>query len=467
MTSRLRRLFDGSDASQHMHELVHHMSVAVVVASIVGLLHHSGKLEWLDSTLLRIAASNAGAVSSRPIADGQAPEVLLIGGALFEQAFGERSPLGRESMALLTQSIRTHPGGPPATVVFDLDLSVSIGDADGQRALDGELKSLVESGAHVVLPVPGPAHTPAALDAKINWVHRACSWGPVTPGSIARVVFASPHLRSSGGRLLQYSERDLSLGIAAARPSRFEDFCTLSEAEQRIRLQFVTSAQVPELFAAISKFPRTRPLNAEFFRGLDSRVHQLQSLSALPWGSDGQSLTLAGRTVFIGGAFDIRDRIQTALEPDGQATEGVTLHAAVYYSALNPVTVEQGFGAFALDIAVGVVMGYVFAAAWRRYDAPPAKHGWAAYTQRKLILLGIPLLGIFLVVFLIWVASGYLYPANLWVSPGPVILGVFAKLLLARGHHAATRELPSGSQWLSRALIASVVVANAAVILSH
>lgn len=467
MSSSFRSRLSDLATGHQMHELVHHLSVAVVVASIVGLLHHSGNLEWLDSSLLRIAGANAAAVAPKPMPDPRAPEVLLIGGALYEQAFGELSPLNRESMAKLTRTVRTQPDGLPATVVFDLDLSVGIGDAKGQRELDSELKLLVESGVRVVLPVPGPAHTPSVVDSKINWVHRACGWGPVTPDAHARVVFASPHLVSSGGLLLQFSEGALTLGIAATSPERFEDFCAQSEANQRVRLQFITSSHVSELNSGAPPFPKSRPLSADFFLGLDSRMHQLESLSELPLRSDGQPLSLAGRTVFIGGTFDVRDRIHTALEPAGDPTEGVTLHAAVYYSAMNPVSVEQGFGAFALDVVVGVFVGYLFTAAWSQYDTAPAKPGWAAYLLRKSILVGIPLLGLLLAALLVWVASNYLYPSNLWVSPGPVILGVFAKLVLSRGHHAHARELPSGSQWLSRVLIASLVAANFAVILSH
>jgi hypothetical protein len=46
------------------------------------------------------------------------------------------------------------PDNLPATLVFDLDLSATGGDADGQKALDAELKKLVEGGEPIKMSLP-------------------------------------------------------------------------------------------------------------------------------------------------------------------------------------------------------------------------------------------------------------------------------------------------------------------------
>lgn len=450
-----------------LHGLFHHFVVALTVASVVGLLHHSGQLEWLDSAMLRIAGSYNS--SSRPTQtpDPGSPDVLLISGPLYERVFELRSPLDRSKVAPLVSAIASHGGGVPATVVFDLDFSATGHDTEGQTVLDQQLKSLVEGGVLLVLPLPSVAHTPEVASAIALWMKKACAWRSLPPKLSGRVVFASPTLRSHGGRVLQYSTSDLSLGIAATRPMESDDVCTRSLPELQLLVQFSTAEQTRNLTYAAPLFPKARPLNAKFFLGLQHHVHELASIGALPLAADGKPLPLAGRVVFVGGSYDPRDRFETALELDGQATEGVTLHAAVYYSAMNPISVEQGFGALSLDIVLGILMGYMFTAAWGWHAAIQTGRGWKRYLVPKLVFVGILAGAVLLASFLVWAAANWLLPLNVWVSPGPVVLGLCAKLMLSRSAHSHSHDEPPASRWVRRAVIASLALANIAMIASH
>jgi hypothetical protein len=287
------------------------------------------------------------------------------------------------------------------------------------------------------------------------------------PQGEGRVVFASPVLRSTGGRVLQYSTSDLSLGIAATRPKTLNDVCQRSDAELQLLVQLATAEATRNLTAAAPRFPKARPLNAAFFTGLQQHVHELASVAALPSAADGKPLSLAGRVVFLGGSYDLRDRFDTALEPDGQPTERVTLHAAVYYSAMHPVTVEQGFGALGLDIVLGILMGYLFTAAWGRYAAMHRGSSWNGYLLPRAVYLAIVLGAFGLAVVLVWAAAGIFLPRNLWVSPGPVVIGVCAKLMLSHGAHAHGEEALHASRWLGRAVVAALVLVNIAMIIAH
>jgi hypothetical protein len=453
-----------------LHDLSHHLVVAVAVASIVGLLHHGGGLEWLDSLMLRIAGAFVWSDPPKLQPNAKSPEILLIGGALYEQAFEQRSPLDRGKLAALVKAVRDHSGGLPATVVIDLDVSDNVGDVTGQTALDDELERLVQGGVLVVLPMPLPVITPLFVDAKVKWMRKACSWRPAQPEADGRIIFASPALRSNAGRVLQYSDQDLSLGIAATRPSRFDDICVRSIPEQQLLVHTATAAQLGQLSATSPRLAKTRPLNATFFLSLPQHVHEIETTAKLPLRDDGQPLALAGRAVFIGGSYDLRDRFDTAVESDGQPTEGVTLHAGVFYSASDPVSVEQGFGALGIDIVIGILMGYGFTAAWQRHDAAQAAPGWKGYVVPKVLYVVILLIGFGLAALLVWIAAGVLFPLNLWVSPGPVVLGVCAKLMLSRraNAHAEPHVMPPhASRWVTRAVIGCLAVANVVMIISH
>lgn len=449
------------------HVLGHHLAVAVVVASVIGLLHHGGALEWLDSIMLRVAGSFAAKrLPDRP-ADVRAPLTLLISGAMYEQSFGGRSPLDRKKMAELVRTIRENPGGPPATAVFDLDLSAVSGDSSAQEALDAELQRLSQFGALIVLAVPSPAFTSAVAEAKAHWVKKVCSWRQPGAGASGGVIFASPELRVNAGLVQQYSANDLSLGIAATRPHRFDDLCARSDSELLLITQFGSSSQVAPLTAGDHGILQTRPFNADYFLGLDWYVHAYDSLDRLPSDASGQPLSLAGRTIFIGGAYDPRDRFTTDLEADGQPTEGVTLHAAVYYSAMTPVTIEQGFGAFAIDVVLGVLAGYLFTAAWAWHSAAQHMNGWRGYLMVTGSLIGILVITVVLALLLVWLAAGVLYPLNFWVSPGPVILGVCAKVMLSRGAHGSGHASPHASRWVNRSFFALLVLAYTIGALHH
>lgn len=450
------------------HDFVHHWVVAVTVGSIVGLLHHGGALAWLDAVMLRIAGAHAAQHAQNGPPDALAPEVLLIDGTVYERVFGRRSPLDRQKLAQIVGLLADVEGGLPETVVFDLDLSTDGGQPLDGDPVDQQLQRLVEAGVRVVLPLPAPAYTPEMATAQVAWIRKACSWWPKSENAHpnGRLVFASPSLRSHGGRVLQYSPHDYSLGIAATSAPAIADVCRRSHAELQMMVQVATASQMRNLTTP-APFPRMLPLNASFFQQLDAHVHAFDKTDALPTDAEGKPLALRGRTVFVGGSYDPRDRFETPLDPEAQTTEGVTLHAAVFYSAIKPVTVEQGMFAFGLDIVVGLAMGYLFTSLWRLQQRPHAGGGWSAYLLPKVEGTAILISALLIAVMLVWISGVWLLSLNFWVSPGPVVLGVCAKLMLSRGVHEHAQAVLHPSRWLHRGVLVALPVINVGVILSH
>lgn len=457
------------------HAFIHHLQLALLVASLVGLLHHAGALGWLDAVMLRLSGSVHARSIQPPGPDAAPPEVFLIGEDLYENPFGQRAPLDRQRLASLIRAVPTDEAQRPATVVIDLDLSPVTGDEAAQAKLDDALKALAEADIRVVLPLPTPVGTQSLQRLKADWLQRACQWRSPAPHGHGRVLLANTEMITHAGQALQFDPAAFTLGVAAALPGDSEEFDDLCQSGKEQQMAAVSSAlPTPALRLHHTSRTSQEPYNAHYFGGADAHIHLLSAPDRLPETGDHHPVPLAGHTLFIGGAYDSRDRFSTPLDPTGQTVEGVVMHAATYYSALHRVEVDMNFIALALDIVAGIGLGYLFAWSWgchakaqslRRRDG-----GWLGYVAPKLTLVMNFALAAVLVAALVWAAASWAYPHNWWVSPGPMVLGMFTKFLLTSrpGDHApAQAPLPAAAPWIDRLVFIGLVLANIGVIVMH
>lgn len=468
----------------------------MVVASIVGILHHAHYLVWLDSMMLQLVGSVTPKAFAQRGANVVPPEVLLLSRELYETAFDQRSPLDRAKVADLLSKLPLDDSKRPSTVVLDIDLSNN-GQDPGQHALDRVLKAMVEQGINLVFPLPPPVQTLKAVQHKSHWISEACRWqtqvkaGGKMPGS---VIFATPELEVHGGLVLQYRQSDLDLGVAALRPKLVRkigdegsldyDICNRSASEIETLVTLDAEDRARHLTSLGGDNSGLRPFNSSYFGIVKAHLHVFNEL-----GPTAQSvidgIDLSNRTVFVGGSYDDKDRFRTPLDPDGLPVEGVTLHAATYYSMIDPVSVEEGFLTLLLDVAIGFVVGMLFLKGWNLHHKA-LRHrreykDWHGYWYPKLTLLALLAGAAAIAVGLVAFAAHWLYPYNIWISPGPIVLGMFVKLLLtsryndsghsqAHGdapHYMPVSDIPKPAQWIDRAIIALVVGINVAMILAH
>lgn len=414
---------------------LHHLRVALAVASMVGVLHAFGQLAWLDAAMLRLAGAAHRTVMPRPAATTPGmPEVLLLSEAMYERDFQQRSPLDRTQVARLLDALFPSGSNAPATLVVDLDLSDTGHDAAGQARLDGILGRLVASGTRLVLPMPQWVTSAEASALKLRWIGDvACAWNLKGTGL---VTFASPLVRTQGGLVLQYSPRELSLGVAATRPPGAETVCDQTPGTQAERLGLASAAHVDDLKTRAVRAPAMRPFNAHFFAALDTHVHVLKTIDH-PLDNPALARRWADGVVFLGGGYDHRDRFETPLTQDGLPIDGVTLHAATYFSAMAPVNDGLHLSAWFIDVVVGVGAGFLFAKLWGARAQAAQRGSWTGYLGPKLLTLLTLAVALALAALAVQVAAQLAYPNNLWISPGPVVLGVFVKLLLTGLHAAA------------------------------
>lgn len=472
---------------QQWHAFWHHLGLAVTVASVVGLLHHGGMLDWLDSAMLRLVASTGATRASPATADPSLPVVLLIPAALYEQAFEARSPLDRSKLASILKLLRGFTDNRPHTVVLDLDLSDPTTDDKSRLLMEEQLQGLVTDGTHLVLPLPAPAHTESHKAAKAAFIARACGWRPSVPqgqgkstaSPVSAVTFASADLSTWGGRVMRVHPANLSLGLAASHPVHADDVCDQQEKDWRLLVDASAPAALRGLSTGLhGKAALPRPFNARSLLGVNEHVLELARLDALPLAADGSAVPLAGRVVFLGGGYDPRDRVKTALETGDGPVEGVVVHAATFHSTLKPVTKATDLEAMAVDVIVGVALGYLFAWLWAWHALARKANGCKGYLWPKGIVLITISAALGSMFVLVLIAVLFFHPLNVWISPGPMLIGVFAKFALARdghhetelhNHHPAAQgtedqgdevEVPSPCRWLGGATILVLALLN-------
>lgn len=409
---------------------LHHLQVAAVVASVVTVLHHLGWLGWLDATVLRVLYKAPAAVQLEP--PGDLPRIVLIGDRLFEDEFGQASPLARDKLARLLQLIVDQR---PAVLAIDLDLSPGPGDDQAaQQGLDGLILAAADSGIRVVLPLPLPVASPTSQTTKFAWMRRLCA----TPG----IDFGLVDILIHSGSVLQFEARAPSLGILAAaeigghKPPE-EGLCAkVREPDGRWAKVLLGKAYGDSLQKRYEFGSHPRQFNSRFLAHVGQLTRRLESLDDLQTSSTDGPAPLTGRTVFLGSGYSVKELFPMPLvdAPNG-LLEGVAIHAAVYASSREPVTAVEGALAYWLDLLLGILAATLFARTWQHYRN--ANDAWRHQGRIRdyaanACWLGLNFVLLVIVAYLCLVLAGNLfYPCNVWINPGPILLGVFVKFMLA------------------------------------
>lgn len=415
-----------------LHHAAHHFAVALVLASVVLILEYHGMLNWLDSVSLRtVGTLQTTEGDSSKLGPKDAPISLLIGDDYFESAFRQESPLDRRELTRLIDRILQ---GRPVVLAIDLDLSpgpVGSPGSAGQEGLDALLMRYAQSEKQpIILTAPFPVSSSELFSVKHAWMAKMCGAG---------IAFAYPHIVLSQGLVMRYAFKQPSLGIvASAREGNvYPDLCqdVLAGADKTL---FLSKAFAPESALAVDDLRGQRPISPDYLRHANAlqRVIQENDLSNAMMG-------LRDRPVFLGSQFDSRDEFLTPYGP----LKGTVVHAATFYSERRPTHAVTHGVAVLLDLVFGVAAGFLFGAVWQRTNTAAialdagsvSLRNW--FVARGWLLMAFGLLIVWLT--MLFYASAWLLTHDLWNNPGPMIVGVFVKTLLAsriglrdRGHHA-------------------------------
>ncbi|MBK7237486.1 MAG: CHASE2 domain-containing protein [Sterolibacteriaceae bacterium] len=467
-----------SSIGHHWREAGEHLFVAIVVAAVVVILEQYRLIGWLDSAMLRIAgtarASSQVASGGPAVHDWRLPFVITLTDTMYETDFQQQSPLDRETLARLIEVIASRG---PAMLTVDIDLSPGPAGASGNRGqeiLDRLLERIARAGTtKLVLATPLPVRSGDLVAIKYKWMLGLCRAG---------IQFGLSDVLQTQGVVLRVSTNHASLGVVAQqvsgatgpRPPPYASWLPMDWSA----LPFSAGEFSVDHALVADDFHRQLPLNADYFAAMESAAMPLDSVA------DAAGLPpLVGRTVFLGGEYEGRDQFITAFGRQ----PGVVIHAATFYSGHHPIKGITHAFAVALDVVVGVLCGYLFHWSWQVYNraarafeehrAGPDR--WRRYALVRGLLIGNLLLVAILVLVLVKLSAA-VFQFSLWVNPGPVIIGVFAKTLIAsraglhRGpdsHHAQfvgvgrrSHGLPVG---VADAALALAIVTWAAILWGH
>lgn len=407
---------------KRLHDLLHHLSVALAFASLVFIFEHAGLLNWLDSLSLRVVSSlhQQGAFGSEQQQSLPSdPVVVSVSPEMYEREFAQRSPLDRNKLAALIDGLAA---ARPAVIAIDLDLSPATPmKDDAQAVLDAALLRASDQGIRVVATTPVPVTTDALFDAKYAWMRALCEAGvgfgypyvPMTQGVTLRML-------PLPGSLASQAHVALESGNAAGAGSPCAQAMAGPEASGFLSRDFpVAQAMLPGT--------TQQPIRVEVLSRIFRTQHTLTAtadVATLP--------SLAGRVVFLGGNFDPQDEFATVLGP----TNGLAIHATAFASRETPTSNLQHTWAFVIDLLIGTLAGFAFHATWHRYNQAAAALAraqapfWRSYLAARGWMLGnLLVLSAFLLVVFAW--SGWLLRHDLWNNPGPMLLGVFIKMAIA------------------------------------
>jgi len=141
------------------------------------------------------------------------------------------------------------------------------------------------------------------------------------------------------------------------------------------------------------------------------------------------------------------------------AAPGYFRDALVYFSERRPVARASSRVAFLSDVALGVLLGYLFGFLWRRYAVAaavlgripltPAPRKFVAWLNARAWLVAA--IGVLpLILWLALVAAGYGAVRGQWLNPLPIIVGMFIDGLLQSRQRAGDRHPHSLREYVSR-----------------
>lgn len=326
---------------------------------------------------------------------------VLIGPSDHDELFGRSSPLDPNVLARFVEAVveQADQGQAPGMLVFDLDLApISVADGMRRERLITALLRLSDS-TPVLLVCPQSYYHGEATPEEQLFVQSLIERSATAPGSRGGIRFAGAVIDSNG---LYYDQERSPLGAVAARwwnqrnaregrplppPNPCRDESIVSEGERDKPIMIVPSHIETVSFSVAAD-------NAEL---------------------------LAQRIAIVGGTYGTEDvyRFRSVLEP----YFGVTLHAWILKDELEPQREPGNLFRALLDVAVGLVSGFLFAWLW---SGAHAKAG--TYATRSLYYTGFLLAVLTFPVLILYMSLQSLVFGVSMGTAGMVISGMFDAL---------------------------------------
>jgi len=410
-----------------LKETTHHALVAAVIASFVFIAEQQHLLGWLDAISIRMSQAinlDNHQVNSADIPD-DTPVVLHITDTMYENVFFQKAPLDRSKLAILIDEITKKK---PAAIAIDLDLSPgadefflpSIAQIELDRSLKKATRGCSPKEKCITLVTPQIVQSEEVRAQQYHWMKSRCIDG---------IEFSFPTLVMHQAVAISYPSSLPNLGNvvprAGAGRNTKEGLCGYISAHNHS--QFFSYQNL----ATAGRGIKTRQLNTSFFHYLKDPSSKLElNLDTI---DDVANLELKNKVVFLGGSYGKGDTFLTVTG----AFSGVSLHAAGYFSKIHSITNTTHAAAFFLDIIIGILLGFIFVFSWELYGRSKSSYLKISSIVNYLKMRSLLIINLFLMLFILiafYLVSGYLLEAQLWLNPGPLVIGMFIHGLLTSKH---------------------------------
>lgn len=469
---------------------LHHVLLALTLASLMVIVERSSYFfaaDLVSHALLSYTGLNArrGDPNAPPpstAADPVSPELravlphFVVPGPRFESHMQRNVQFLRDYDADVLAGILA--AQPHVLAVSNLDIEPGgriFDDRDEQAAqalVDRLLDDALAGGTRVILSVPFPGPPSPLTTLRFRWMAQRCERG---------VLFAmpDPDLRRGGvvdDGAMFYRYRYPSLGVVAAAvvsaqargeatpPPRARLLCELAQ-----RFDGDAEAFMAELLARTDRDRDASEsseslrreigfVNQEFFRAFPSaRVSQFELVDLPDGRMRPRPPEIARDDVVFWSSNLVSGMERTAA---GEAP-GYFRDALVFFSERRPLTRASHTMAFLSDVALGVVLGYLFGYLWRRYaiaaailariPLEPRTRKFAAWLRARAWLV----VAIGVLPLILWIAlsaAGYGAVRGLWLNPLPIVVGMFIDGLLQSRQRAGDRHPHNLREYVARHL---------------
>ena len=443
-----------SEHRRRLFTLLHHLLLATTIASALVVAESWPKFRALDN-MTHFAVNHVRArlwtlLPARVQSTDRYPLVVVLEPA---EVRGAKPLLARFVDGVVAEWTKRPANKGRGVLAFVIALEPSPdelrADDPAQRELDRALDNAARSQIGVVLWLPDFWNGPEWIRrAHLAWMRARCAAG---------VRFGVQESRPAPHAVHSYWTDYPSIGTVAARagssgpppepstahtdrrPAEYSLCHAAGTAEIDLRL-FVArvDAQMPKL-----GYEHEAPLNSSFFE-YSGNVYDPGYDPDRSWPSP--EAIRSAPAVFVGLPAPERGTFFGYNIPTPAA-----LYAAEFFTEWNPVKPVGRWTAFGVDVALGLILGYVFAFTWERFARAEerlqetrlfplarsvGRKAWRYLVARGLLLANLALLAGVLAGHVL--VSGQLLQSRNWLNPLPIVLGTSIDGLL----HSRTRSDP-------------------------
>ncbi|MFA7082915.1 MAG: hypothetical protein WC141_00100 [Arcobacteraceae bacterium] len=368
-----------------------------------------GYFDIVHSTILRNIESAYDTNEKSSYSHKADSVVILISNALFEKEFNSQTPLNKERLTILVDSILKQK---PKNLIFDLDISPDYNFIEQNGNIYLPLYSTLATYSkqtNIFLPFTFIAQTAQNKSLKYEWFTNMCQ---------NNINFGFPFIFNEIGSVLQYKEYEKHIALSAFNSNNHRKVC-LENSVGFEEMETIVQNHFKEFDTSESI-----PIN---YQALNESTLLLNSFEEL------STYDFANKTVFLGGGYGFDDKYIT---PSGEKF-GVEILNAIFYTLSHKIDHNNGLLTLvifdlSLGLSFGMFIGFVLK---RRVNAN---------LQSSITFYNLLTLFIMMVYFIISLnITAYLFHnLYLWLNPIPLLIGMFIDAIIGLGEKETVQKQP-------------------------